>query len=58
VSDKRDGRNIGVVEEPKGSGKYYVRVYHAGRRYKRRAASKTHARQLREEIRVAIRKGK
>lgn len=57
MSDKRDGRDIGIVEEPKGSGRYYVRVYHAGRRYKRRAASKAHARELREEIRVAIRKG-
>ncbi len=57
MSDKRDSRNIGIVEEPKGSGRYYVRVYHAGRRYKRRAASKAHAREVREEIRVAIRKG-
>jgi integrase len=59
MASKRNGRNrdIGIVEEPKGSGKYYVRVYHAGRRYKRRAASKGHARELREEIRVAIRKG-
>jgi integrase len=57
MSDKRDGRDVGIVEEPKGSGRYYVRVYHAGRRYKRRAASKAHARELREEIRVAIRKG-
>ncbi|MBV8139736.1 MAG: site-specific integrase [Deltaproteobacteria bacterium] len=50
-------RNIGIVEEPKGSGRYYIRVFHKGRRYKRRAASKAHARELREEIRVAIRKG-
>ena len=57
MNDKRNLRNIGIVEEPKGSGRYYVRVYHKGRRYKRRAASKAHARELREEIRVAMRKG-
>lgn len=57
MSNKQNGRDIGIVEEPKGSGKYYVRVYHGGRRYKRRAASKAHARELREEIRVAIRRG-
>jgi integrase len=57
MNEKRNLRNIGIVEEPKGSGRYYVRVYHRGRRYKRRAASKAHARELREEIRVAMRKG-
>jgi hypothetical protein len=47
----------GIIEEPKGSGRWFVRIYHHGHRYKRRAASKAHARELREEIRVAIRKG-
>jgi integrase len=57
MSTKRTEKVIGVIEEPKGSGKFYVRVYYAGVRYKRRAASRSHARELREEIRVAIRRG-
>jgi hypothetical protein len=51
------GKDTGIVEQPAGSGRWCVRIYHAGRRYKRRAASKSHARQMREEIRVAIRRG-
>ncbi len=54
---KEQAKEPGIIEEPKGSGRWFVRIYHAGRRYKRRAASLSHARQKREEIRVAIRKG-
>lgn len=57
MTNKRNSRDIGIVEEPRGSGRYYIRVYHNGKRYKRCAASKAHARELREEIRVAIRRG-
>jgi integrase len=57
MARKAEGRDESLIEEPKGSGNWFVRIYHGGRRYKRRAASKSHARQLRDEIRVAIRRG-
>ncbi len=49
--------DAGILEEPRGSGKWWVRIFHQRHRYKRRAASKGHARELREEICGAIRKG-
>jgi hypothetical protein len=47
-TDSKHG--CGIVEEPKGSGRWWVRIYHRGHRYKRRAVSKSHARQMREEV--------
>jgi integrase len=46
-----------VIEDPKGSDRWWARVYFQGRRYKRRAASKSHARALYHELKTLIRKG-
>jgi len=53
--DKGYGANI--IEDPRRPGALYVWVYHQGRRYKRRAASLSHARDLVHEIKAAIIKG-
>jgi integrase len=43
-----------IFEEPKGSGRWLVRVYHRGHRYKRVARSKSEARALYYRIKAAI----
>lgn len=48
---------VGVVERPKGSGNFAARVIYRGRQYWRRAANKSHARELYHEMKAAIRKG-
>jgi integrase len=53
----RSSRDIGVVEYPKGSGKWWALVKHRGKQHWRRAANKSHARDLYHEMKVAIRKG-
>ena len=53
----KNSRDIGVVEVPKGSGTWHARVVYQGRQYWRRAANKTHARELYQEMKVQIRKG-
>lgn len=46
-----------IVADPRRPGKLYVRVYHAGVKYQRRAASLSHARDLVHEIKSAIARG-
>ncbi|HEY9158308.1 site-specific integrase [Candidatus Binatus sp.] len=57
MARKEESYGPNIVADPRRPGAFYVRIYHAGVHYKRRAASPSHARELREEIRVAIRKG-
>jgi integrase len=57
MARERTGRDIGVIEKPKGSGKWWALVKYRGKQYWRRAANKTHARDLYHEIKTAIRKG-
>jgi hypothetical protein len=52
---KSYGANI--TADPRRPGKLYVKVYHAGVVYKRRAASLSHARDLVHEIKSAIARG-
>lgn len=52
---KSYGANI--IADPRRPGKLYVKVYHAGVVYKRRAASLSHARELVHEIKSAIARG-
>lgn len=49
------GENISV--DPRRPGKFYVRIWHNGVNYKRRAASLSHARQRVHDIKAAIAKG-
>lgn len=53
----KGGRDTGTIEKPKGSGKWFALAKHQGKQYWRRAANKTHARDLYHEIKTAIRKG-
>lgn len=57
MADKDRGYGPNIVEDPRRPGKLYVKVYHAGIVYKRRAASLSHARNLVHEIKAAIVKG-
>jgi hypothetical protein len=51
------GRDIGIVEFPRGSSAWHARVIHQGKQYWRRAANKSHARELYDEMKTLIRKG-
>ncbi len=54
---RKSGKDRGILERPKGSGIWYARVVHQGRQFCKRAASKSHAREVYYEMRTAIRKG-
>jgi integrase len=53
----KTGRDVGVIEYPKGSGNWHSRVVYRGRQHWRRAANKSHARELYHEMKAAIRRG-
>ena len=53
----KSGRDIGVIEYPKGSGKWWALVKRHGKQHWRRGANKSHARDLYHEIKTLIRKG-
>src|SRR5437868_2102640 len=57
MADKEKDYGANIMEDPRRPGALYVRVYHAGHVYKRRAASLSHARDLVHEIKAAIVKG-
>ena len=57
MADKDRDYGANIIEDPRRPGKLYVKVYHAGVVYKRRAASLSHARDLVDEIKAAIVKG-
>jgi integrase len=57
MADKEKDFGANIIEDPRRPGALYVRVYHAGHFYKRRAASLSHARNLVHEIKAAIVKG-
>lgn len=57
MADKDRDYGANIIEDPRRPGKLYVKVYHAGIVYKRRAASLSHARNLVHEIKAAIVKG-
>ncbi len=54
---RKSGKDRGLLERPKGSNIWYARVVYQGRQYCKRAASKSHAREVYYEMRTAIRKG-
>jgi integrase len=51
------GRNAGVVEKPAGSNKYWAVMKHGGKQYWRRAANKSHARELYHAMKTAAARG-
>ena len=57
IVDKHKDYGANIIEDPRRPGKLYVKVYHAGVVYKRRAASLAHARDLVHAIKAAIVKG-
>jgi integrase len=57
MASQKSGRDVGVIERPKGSGNFCARVVYQGRQHWRRAANKSHARELYHEMKAAIRKG-
>ena len=57
MSTTKSARDMGVVEFPRGSGAWHARVIYQGKQYWRRAANKTHARDLYHEMKTLIRKG-
>jgi integrase len=57
MAHKHDGYGANIVADARRPGALYVRIYHAGRFYKRRAASLSHARELVHEIKTAIARG-
>ncbi len=57
MAGSKSGRDMGVVEFPRGSGAWHARVKYQGKQYWRRAANKTHARALYHEMKTLIRKG-
>lgn len=57
MAGNKSGKDRGIIEYPKGSGKWWALVKHQGKQHWRRAANKTHARDLYYEIKTLIRKG-
>ncbi len=58
MSGTRSGKDRCIFEEPKGSGRWLVRVYHQGHRYKRVARSKSEARDILHRLKAAILEGR
>jgi integrase len=54
---KHDGYGANIIADARRAGALYVRIYHAGIVYKRRAANLSHARELVHEIKRAIARG-
>jgi hypothetical protein len=54
---KKSGRNSGVVEKPAGSDKWWAVMKHRGKQYWRRAANKSHARELYHGMKTAAARG-
>jgi integrase len=57
MARKDDGYGANIIEDARRPGALYVRIYHDGIVYKRRAANLSHARELVHEIKRAIARG-
>ena len=55
---RKDGKDKGILEWPPNSGKWYVRVYEAGRESRFRCDTKSQAKALYGRIRAEIREGR
>jgi len=55
---RKDGKDRGIVEKPKGSGKWWVRIFVNGRETWKRADNKTQAKALYGRLKGEIREGK
>ena len=55
---RKDGKDRGTVEKPKGSGKWWVRIFVNGREKWKRADNKTQAKALYGRLKAEIREGK
>ncbi len=54
---RKDGKDRGIVEKPKGSGKWWVRLFVHGRERWFRAENKTQAKVLYGRVKAEIREG-
>ena len=55
---RKNGKDRGIVEKPKGSGKWWVRLYTNGREQWFRCSSKSQAKVLYGRLKAEIREGK
>jgi hypothetical protein len=55
---RKDGKDRGIVEKPKGSGIWWVRIFVNGRETWKRADNKTQAKTLCGRLKAEIREGK
>ena len=55
---RKDGKDRGIVEKPKGSGKWWVRLFVNGRERWFRAENKSQAKALYGRLKAEIREGK
>jgi hypothetical protein len=53
MATEKRRRNAGVVEKRAGSGRWWAVMKHSGRQYWRRAANKSHARELYHAMKTA-----
>jgi integrase len=55
---RKGGKDRGIVEKPKGSGKWWVRLYVNGREQRHRCDNKTQAKNLYDRLKVEQREGR
>jgi hypothetical protein len=55
---RKNGKDRGIVEKPRGSGKWWVRLWVQGREQRFRCDNKTQAKNLYDRLKVEMREGR